>query len=228
VGANHFIDLRDRVLRPGLSLNAARRAFVHPPFANFNWAIDYFDRIALGNLDLSSRPVGLMQRYLDDEAMTLKVMRDGYYHTGDVASCDADGNLTYVGRLDDVFKSSDYRISPFELESVLIEHPAVTETAVMPSPDALRLSVPKGLRGAGRGGDARMRRPHSPSWRTCASAWRHSSASADCSSQTCRRPSRARSAASSCGAARTSAPTAGRAGRMSSGKRICRESGTLA
>jgi acetyl-CoA synthetase len=60
-----------------------------------------------------------------------------------VASRDAEGYLTYVGRLDDVFKSSDYRISPFELESVLIEHPAVAEAAVVPSPDALRLSVPK-------------------------------------------------------------------------------------
>jgi acetyl-CoA synthetase len=103
---------------------------------------------AVGNegeicLDLSLRPVGLMQRYLDDDAMTAKVMRSGYYHTGDVASRDADGYLTYVGRMDDVFKSSDYRISPFELESVLIEHPAVAEAAVVPSPDALRLSVPK-------------------------------------------------------------------------------------
>jgi acetyl-CoA synthetase len=70
-------------------------------------------------------------------------MRDGYYHTGDVASRDADGYLTYVGRLDDVFKASDYRISPFELESVLIEHAAVAEAAVVPSPDPLRLAVPK-------------------------------------------------------------------------------------
>ena len=56
---------------------------------------------------------------------------------------DADGYLTYVGRADDVFKASDYRISPFELESVLIEHPAVAEAAVVPSPDPLRLAVPK-------------------------------------------------------------------------------------
>jgi acetyl-CoA synthetase len=94
-------------------------------------------------LDLTRRAVGLMQEYQDDPEMTASVMRDGYYHTGDVASRDADGYLTYVGRLDDVFKSSDYRISPFELESVLIEHPAVAEAAVVPSPDALRLSVPK-------------------------------------------------------------------------------------
>ena len=94
-------------------------------------------------LDLTRRAVGLMQGYQDDPEMTAWVMRDGYYHTGDVASRDADGYLTYVGRLDDVFKSSDYRISPFELESVLIEHPAVAEAAVVPSSDALRLSVPK-------------------------------------------------------------------------------------
>ncbi|MEP6884669.1 MAG: AMP-binding protein [Gammaproteobacteria bacterium] len=94
-------------------------------------------------LDLGQRPVGLMQAYLDDAEKTADAMRDGYYHTGDVASRDADGYLTYVGRLDDVFKSSDYRISPFELESVLIEHPAVAEAAVVPSPDPLRLSVPK-------------------------------------------------------------------------------------
>ena len=94
-------------------------------------------------LDLKRRPVGLMQAYLDDPEKTAEVMRDGYYHTGDVASRDADGYFTYVGRVDDVFKSSDYRISPFELESVLIEHPAVAEAAVVPSPDPLRLAVPK-------------------------------------------------------------------------------------
>jgi acetyl-CoA synthetase len=94
-------------------------------------------------LDLNQRPVGLMHAYLDDPEKTAEVMRDGYYHTGDVASRDADGYLTYIGRLDDVFKSSDYRISPFELESVLIEHPAVAEAAVVPSPDPLRLAVPK-------------------------------------------------------------------------------------
>ena len=70
-------------------------------------------------------------------------MRDGYYHTGDVASRDADGYITYVGRTDDVFKARDYRISPFELESVLIEHAAVAEAAVVPSPDPVRLAVPK-------------------------------------------------------------------------------------
>jgi len=94
-------------------------------------------------VDLAERPTGVMQAYFDDPARTESVIRDGYYHTGDVATRDADGYLTYVGRTDDVFKSSDYRISPFELESVLIEHAAVAESAVVPSPDALRLAVPK-------------------------------------------------------------------------------------
>jgi acetyl-CoA synthetase len=70
-------------------------------------------------------------------------MRNGYYHTGDIAARDAEGYITFVGRTDDVFKASDYRISPFELESVLIEHEAVAEAAVVPSPDPIRLAVPK-------------------------------------------------------------------------------------
>ncbi len=65
------------------------------------------------------------------------------YRTGDVAMCDAEGYFTYVGRADDVFKASDYRISPFELESALIEHPAIAEAAVVPSPHPVRLAVPK-------------------------------------------------------------------------------------
>jgi acetyl-CoA synthetase len=94
-------------------------------------------------IDLSRRPVGLMTGYADDDERTDEVMRDGFYHTGDVGARDADGYITYVGRADDVFKASDYRISPFELESVLIEHEAVAEAAIVPSPDPIRLSVPK-------------------------------------------------------------------------------------
>jgi acetyl-CoA synthetase len=96
-------------------------------------------------LSLSPRPVGLMIGYQDDDERTSAAMRDGHYHTGDVASRDADGYITYVGRADDVFKASDYRISPFELESVLIEHEAVAEAAVIPSPDPIRLAVPKAI-----------------------------------------------------------------------------------
>jgi acetyl-CoA synthetase len=95
------------------------------------------------SLDLAYRPIGLMTGYLDDHERTAEVMRDGHYHTGDVAARDEDGYITYVGRADDVFKASDYRISPFELESVLIEHAAVAEAAVVPAPDPLRLAVPK-------------------------------------------------------------------------------------
>ncbi len=94
-------------------------------------------------LDLNEeRPAGLMQGYAD-ESGKLAGINDRVYRTGDVASLDADGYLTFVGRADDVFKSSDYRISPFELESVLIEHDAVAEAAIVPSPDDIRLSVPK-------------------------------------------------------------------------------------
>jgi acetyl-CoA synthetase len=94
-------------------------------------------------LDLASRPVGLMVGYRGDDERTADATRDAVYHTGDVASRDADGYITYVGRADDVFKASDYRISPFELESVLLEHDAVAEAAVVPAPDPLRLAVPK-------------------------------------------------------------------------------------
>ncbi|NYE46925.1 acetyl-CoA synthetase [Spinactinospora alkalitolerans] len=94
-------------------------------------------------LDLSQRPLGLMVGYHGDPERNAEAMRDGYYHTGDIGSRDADGNITYVGRTDDVFKASDYRISPFELESALLEHPAVAEAAVVPSPDPIRLAVPK-------------------------------------------------------------------------------------
>jgi acetyl-CoA synthetase len=94
-------------------------------------------------LDLSRRPLGLMTGYRGDPERDAAAMRGGFYHTGDVASRDGDGYLTYIGRTDDVFKASDYRISPFELESVLIEHEAVAEAAVVPSPDPLRLAVPK-------------------------------------------------------------------------------------
>jgi acetyl-CoA synthetase len=94
-------------------------------------------------LDLATRPTGLMHSYLDDPTRTAAAFQNGLFHTGDVAQRDADGYLTYVGRMDDVFKSSDYRISPFELESALLEHSAVAEAAVVPSPDPLRLAVPK-------------------------------------------------------------------------------------
>jgi acetyl-CoA synthetase len=94
-------------------------------------------------IELAKRPAGLMVGYRDDPERTAEATQGGFYRTGDVAAVDSDGYITYVGRSDDVFKASDYRISPFELESVLIEHPAVAEAAVVPSPDPIRLAVPK-------------------------------------------------------------------------------------
>ena len=93
----------------------------------------------------------LMTGYQGDAERNAEAMAGGYYHTGDVASRDADGYITYIGRTDDVFKASDYKISPFELESVLIEHPAVAEAAVVPAPDAVRLAVPKAYVALARG-----------------------------------------------------------------------------
>jgi acetyl-CoA synthetase len=94
-------------------------------------------------LDLSQHPVPLMTGYQGDEQRNADAMAGGFYHTGDVASVDVDGYISFVGRTDDVFKASDYKISPFEVESVLIEHPAVAEAAVVPAPDPVRLAVPK-------------------------------------------------------------------------------------
>ena len=122
-----------------------------------------------------------------------RVMRDGFYHTGDVASRD-DGYITYVGRADDVFKAADYRISPFELESVLIEHPAVAEAAVVPSPDALRLRAECVVLAPGNepsrelAGEILAYREHLAG----------TSGSGGSSSPSCRRRSPGRSAGSSC------------------------------
>jgi len=91
---------------------------------------------------LDPRPTGLMSGYQRDDG-TLPLMQGDVYSTGDVAMRDADGYYTYVGRADDIFKASDYRISPFELESLLIEHAAVAEAAVVPAPDPVRTAVPK-------------------------------------------------------------------------------------
>ncbi|HET6307172.1 MAG TPA: AMP-binding protein [Rhodopila sp.] len=98
-------------------------------------------------IDLDPPPVGLMRGYRNDDGSFAPLgARTGVhlaYRTGDVASRDSDGYYTYIGRSDDVFKASDYRISPFELESALIEHQAVAEAAVVPAPDALRMAIPK-------------------------------------------------------------------------------------
>jgi len=92
---------------------------------------------------LDPAPLSLMQAYAGDAERSASALGGTHYRTSDVAQVDADGYYTFVGRTDDVFKSSDYRVSPFELESALIEHPAVAEAAVVPSPDERRLAVPK-------------------------------------------------------------------------------------
>jgi acetyl-CoA synthetase len=90
----------------------------------------------------ADRPAGLMQGYQGEDGQLSGADGD-HYRSGDVVFVDEDGYLTFVGRSDDVFKSSDYRISPFELESILIEHECVAEAAVVPSPDPIRLAIPK-------------------------------------------------------------------------------------
>ncbi len=94
-------------------------------------------------LDLSEQPLAVMTEYVNDPERTAKAFADGFFHTGDIAARDADGYITYVGRTDDVFKASDYKISPFELESVLMRCPAVAESAVVPAPHPVRHAVPK-------------------------------------------------------------------------------------
>ncbi|MCU1480439.1 MAG: AMP-dependent synthetase [Subtercola sp.] len=94
-------------------------------------------------LDLSVEPSNLMSGYLNDDERTASARVGGYFHTGDVAVRADDGTITFVGRTDDIFKSSDFKISPFEVESVLLQHPAVAESAVVPAPDATRHSVVK-------------------------------------------------------------------------------------
>jgi acetyl-CoA synthetase len=90
----------------------------------------------------ADRPAGLMQGYQGDDSR-LSGADGQLYRSGDVVFADDEGYLTFVGRSDDVFKSSDYRISPFELESILLEHESVAEAAVVPSPDPIRLAIPK-------------------------------------------------------------------------------------
>jgi acetyl-CoA synthetase len=108
-------------------------------------------------VSLREKPVPVMPGYLGESGG----LPGAFYHAGDIARRDSRGYFTYVGRNDDVFKCSDYKISPFELESLLIEHEAVVEAAVVPSPDAKRLSVPKAFVILAAG--------HSPSRQTAAS-----------------------------------------------------------
>lgn len=93
--------------------------------------------------DRGHKPVGLFKGYLDDSELTADAWHDGLYHTGDIATRDADGYLWFVGRKDDVIKSSGYRIGPFEVESACLTHPAVVECAITAVPDPVRGQVVK-------------------------------------------------------------------------------------
>ncbi|MBQ7171815.1 MAG: AMP-binding protein, partial [Clostridia bacterium] len=88
-------------------------------------------------------PCGLFKGYYRDEERTREVWHDGFYHTGDTAWRDEDGFFWYVGRVDDVIKSSGYRIGPFEIESVIMELPYVLECGVSAAPDEVRGQVVK-------------------------------------------------------------------------------------
>ena len=90
-----------------------------------------------------SVPCGLFQGYYLDDARTKEAWHDGYYHTGDQATQDEEGYFWYIGRIDDVIKSSGYRIGPFEIESVIMELPYVLECAVTAAPDPVRGQVVK-------------------------------------------------------------------------------------
>jgi acetyl-CoA synthetase len=90
-----------------------------------------------------NRFTGLFMGYAHDEELNAKAFSDGVYHTGDTAWRDEDGYFWYVGRTDDIIKSSGYRIGPFEVENVIMEHPAVLECAVTPAPDPIRGQVVK-------------------------------------------------------------------------------------
>jgi acetyl-CoA synthetase/medium-chain acyl-CoA synthetase len=89
------------------------------------------------------RPVGLFKEYWKDPKETANVFVGDFYYTGDKAYRDEDGYFWFVGRADDVILSSGYRIGPFEVESALIEHPAVAEAAVVASPDEIRGEIVK-------------------------------------------------------------------------------------
>jgi acetyl-CoA synthetase len=89
------------------------------------------------------KPLGLFKEYHRDAELTSQANHDGWYHTGDIAYRDRDGYYWFVGRTDDVIKSSGYRIGPFEVESALMTHPAVVESAITGAPDPVRGQVVK-------------------------------------------------------------------------------------
>jgi acetyl-CoA synthetase len=94
-------------------------------------------------IDLTNRPLGMMLGYDADPERTARVLGERYYHTGDLARRDGKGRFHFIGRTDDVFKSFDFRVSPFELERALLSHPAVAEAVIVPKPDPIGFEVPK-------------------------------------------------------------------------------------
>ena len=170
-------------------------------------------------LALDPPPLGLMQGYQGDEGAILPL--DGAaYRTGDVAMRDADGYLTYVGRADDLFKASDYRISPFELESALDRAPGGGRSGGRPRP---RQAAPRGPESLHRAGGEPSRPtaiPRSRSSAISARIWRPTSGCAGSNSPSCRKPSPARSAASSCALPKPPAPPVPLAPRANSARRI--------
>jgi acyl-coenzyme A synthetase/AMP-(fatty) acid ligase len=90
-----------------------------------------------------TKPVGIFESYLEDPGENAKVFQHGWYNTGDKAVKDSEGYFTFVGRGDDIIKASGYRIGPFEVESVIQEHPACAENAVVASPDPVRGEIVK-------------------------------------------------------------------------------------
>ena len=145
-----------------------------------------------------------------------------YYRTGDVASRDADGDITFIGRADDVFKSSDYRLSPFELESVLIEHAAIAEAAVVPAPDPVRYTIAKGYVALAQG--------HAPDRETAAAIFKHMRGRLSAYKLVRRieffelpKTVRGRSVGSNCASAKAPWPSAANARKRNSGSRIFRK-----
>ena len=111
------------------------------------------------------RPIGLFVGYIDDPEKTRGVFGENYYYTGDRASFDQDGYWWFVGRADDVIRSSDYRIGPFDVENVLVEHPAVGEAAVVGAPDPKRYQIVKAYIILNNG--------YEPSWELALEVFRH-------------------------------------------------------
>ena len=111
------------------------------------------------------RPIGLFVGYIDDLEKTRGVFGENYYYTGDRASFDKDGYWWFVGRADDVIRSSDYRIGPFDVENVLVEHPAVGEAAVVGAPDPKRYQIVKAYIILNKG--------YEPSWELALEVFRH-------------------------------------------------------